>query len=147
MEDRELEPTYRLLARKADLGVETVRQAIVGRERRPSAETVRKLAAALQLEPRTIDALWGYKQSSLEPYEAPKASARLTPKQRKALDALILSMVEPEERRRPGEDPLLQAALEASKGGIDHGTRAEHALAADSNDEQGRKDRGAPAER
>jgi transcriptional regulator with XRE-family HTH domain len=151
MEERGYEPTYRRLAREAGLGVETVRQAIIGRERRPSPETARRLAVALQKSARTIDKSWGYSTSTLEPYEAPKASARLTPKQRKALDALILSMVEPEERRRPTEDEKradreLGEAGNRFVHGDPHTTQAGHALAADSNSEQGRKDRGAPPE-
>ncbi|NUP75342.1 MAG: helix-turn-helix transcriptional regulator, partial [Sinomonas sp.] len=61
MEQRELEPTYRRLARETDLGVETVRQAIVGKGRRPSAETVRRLAVVLHRSPNELDQLWGYK--------------------------------------------------------------------------------------
>jgi transcriptional regulator with XRE-family HTH domain len=142
MEERGYEPTYRRLAREAGLGVETVRQAIIGRERRPSPETARRLATALQKSARTIDKSWGYSSTStLEPYEAPKASARLTPKQRKALDALILSMVEPEERARPArEEERADRELREAF------TQAEHALAANDDPQQGRKDRGAPPE-
>jgi hypothetical protein len=150
MEDRGWEPTYRELARRADLGVETVRQAIIGRGRRPSPETVRKLATTLKQSAHGIDRLWGYKASPLERYEGPEASARLTPKQRKALDNLILSMVEPEERARPTEDgKLAETRRWGTRGEVvndppDHYDADEYRLAADSNPEQGRKGRGAP---
>jgi transcriptional regulator with XRE-family HTH domain len=96
-----LELSYRGLARATGLGVETVRQAIIGKNRKPSPATVRKLAEVLRMTPAELDAFFGHGGSNLEPYEAPAASARLTPKQRKALDSLILAMVEPEERQRP----------------------------------------------
>jgi transcriptional regulator with XRE-family HTH domain len=94
-----LELSYRGLARATGLGVETVRQAIIGKNRKPSPATVRKLAEVLRMTPAELDAFFGHGGSNLEPYEAPAASARLTPKQRKALDNLILAMVEPIERK------------------------------------------------
>lgn len=136
-EKHDLELSYRGLARATGLGVETVRQAIIGRNRRPSAQTVRRLADALRMKPAELDAWFGGKGSDLEPYEAPAAAARLTPKQRKALDNLILAMVEPEERQRTAH---------TGSGLVAGDPRGAYDLAADSNDETPGGDQGAPDE-
>lgn len=147
-----LELSYRGLSRATGLGVETVRQAIIGRNRRPSAATVRKLAEALRIEPAELDAWFGGRGSDLEPYEAPSAAARLTPKQRKALDNLILAMVEPEERQRPARNSMQTGSgkTEAEMSGVP-GLRLvdpdAYRLAADTNDETpGGDEPGAPDE-
>lgn len=94
--------SYNGLARATELSVETVRQAIIGTGRRPSARTINKLAEVLDQTPQTI-ATWitGTPEASdYTPYHAPAEAARLTTKQRKAVDAMIMAMVEPTERRR-----------------------------------------------
>ena len=103
-----LPPTYRGVAAATGLGVETVRQAILGANgRRPTPATIRALAQAFRVTDATMDQWCGYHGTvgALERYTGPADSARLTPKQRKAVDAVILAMVDPADRGRREDAP------------------------------------------
>jgi transcriptional regulator with XRE-family HTH domain len=139
--------SMRQLASRAGLPHTVVSRAIHG-DSKPDISTVEALADIFPPADRhrIYRLLLEREAPEAGPWTPPGYSLLLTPAQREALERLIKTMVEPEERKRPGQDPIDMEAREV-RNEFYHGTRAEHALAADSNDEQGRKDRGAPAER
>ncbi|WP_139244680.1 helix-turn-helix domain-containing protein [Arthrobacter woluwensis] len=63
---------------------------------RTSDETIASVAAALGVPPTTVFHLSGTSVTALGPYEPPSVSQRLSVAQRRALDALIRTMVDDE---------------------------------------------------
>lgn len=95
--------SLRAISRESGASVETVRQVLAGR-RKPSPGTTAKLATALGVPPSTIDQWTGTAGSDIDaPYRPPAHAARLTARQRNAVDELIMAMVEP--RPAPPQAP------------------------------------------
>lgn len=56
--------------------------------------TIRKVAEALQVEPKVLTELMGRAAMAKEPYVPPREADQLNPRQRKAMDDLIRSIVD-----------------------------------------------------
>lgn len=87
--------SLRAIARESGAAVETVRKVLAG-HRKPSPATTEKLAAALGVSKSKINEWSGQRGSDIEEaYEPPAQAVRLTARQRKAVDEIIMAMVEP----------------------------------------------------
>jgi transcriptional regulator with XRE-family HTH domain len=113
-------PSFRSLAERADVSVETVRQAILG-TREPDDATVRALADALRVDVRKVSGWVGQTRTVRTPYEPPAEAGLLDQRERRAVDEVIRLLAA--SKRQAAEQP----------------SRAEFGLAA-SDPETGRAD-------
>lgn len=84
----------RQLAERADVSVEAVRRMIFGLAA-PEPLTVNRVAGALQRDVREVAAWVGQVRTERQSWTPPAEADLLNDRQRKALDNLIRSMVEP----------------------------------------------------
>lgn len=87
--------SLREVARKSGVSVETVRLVLRG-ERRPTVPTAQRLAAYFGVDVATIDRWAGIGGTdAANPYKAPDEAHRLTVRQRRAVDEIIMAMIDP----------------------------------------------------
>ncbi|WP_422389912.1 helix-turn-helix domain-containing protein [Arthrobacter sp. N1] len=80
-------------------------------------ESLQQLAAALQVPPATVYAIVGARVSGdLDPYTPPAEAARLSPRERKAVDELIRLLVDQKPLTNDVPLPKDAYSLAASKG-------------------------------
>lgn len=82
------EPSYGALARKAGLGVETVRKAVLGIGV-PKESTLQQIADALRVDVRVVGQMVGRARDVREPYEPPDSAHLMDDAERKAVDRII----------------------------------------------------------
>lgn len=93
--------SLRDLALKAELSHVSVVRLVHGESIDPSDTTLMKVADALKVAPIRIYRMAGYSPAYAEPWSPPAEATRLTPKQRKAVEELIKSMVDPMQHEYP----------------------------------------------
>lgn len=102
--------SYNAIARASGVSVETVRQVTLGR-RRPTPVTAERLAKALGVAPHTIDEWAGASPAGInKPYTPPQEASRLTRRQRKAVDYMIMALVDPRGREEASREQVTKRA-------------------------------------
>lgn len=91
-------PSVRQLANRAGLSQPAVNRVVYGDGDRATDETLAKIAEALGIPMADVYWLAGQEAPYAKRWTPPAEANRLTPKQRTALEGLILSMVDPGER-------------------------------------------------
>ncbi|MDN5668745.1 MAG: helix-turn-helix domain-containing protein [Renibacterium salmoninarum] len=90
--------SFNAIARASGAAVQTVIMVLSGK-RRPTPSTAKKLAIAFGVPVSTIDEWSGLDASDVnKEYRPPKEAARLTARQRKAVDYMIMALVDPRGR-------------------------------------------------
>lgn len=110
--DRKGIPSVNRLCQIAQLGPPTVLGIIHGTVKKPTDETLMKLARALEVDPKVIYGLVEWPVEHAEEYEPPAEAARLSPRQRDAVTELIKAMVEVPKEETPSNVHTLYPGVE-----------------------------------